>query len=52
MDKILNIIEQLIDNDTMIIILMAALAFYSPEIRELIAAALVGYLGGAARKKV
>lgn len=47
MDKIYEIIMNLIDNDTMIIILMSCLAFYSPEHRELIAGALVGYLGGS-----
>lgn len=43
--RFMAIIEQLIDNDTLIIIGMTLLAFHSPEHRELIAAALVGYLG-------
>jgi hypothetical protein len=45
-DKIFGVIHEIVDNDTLIIIFMSALAFYSPDHRELIAAALVGYLGG------
>ena len=45
-DKIFEILSKLTDPDTIIILAMAALAFYSPEHRELIAAALLGFLGG------
>ena len=41
-----KLLNQLIDNDTLIIIGLTVLAFVSPEHRELIAGGLIGYLGG------
>ena len=49
-DKIFKLIESLTDNDTLIIIGMTLLAFYSVEHRELIAGALMGYLGSKVLK--
>ena len=46
-----KLLNQLIDNDTLIIIGITVLAFISPEHRELIAGGLIGYLGGKIRNE-
>ena len=46
-----KLLNQLIDNDTLIIIFVFILAFISPEHRELIAGGLIGYLGGKIRNE-
>lgn len=44
--RLFQFLNQLIDNDTLIIIFVFVLAFMSPDHRELIAGGLIGYLGG------
>ena len=50
-DHIFDLLKDLIDNDTLIIVGMSLLAYFSPEHRELIGGGLVGYLGSRVRRK-
>lgn len=44
-----KLVDSLTDNDTVIILAMSTLAFLAPENRELIAGALLGYLGSKSK---
>ena len=50
-EHIFNLLCQLADNDTLIIIFVFVLAFISPDHRELIAGGLIGYLGGKVKSE-
>jgi hypothetical protein len=51
MDRVLGFVLELIDNDTLIIVGMSILAFTSYDHRELIAGALLGYMGAKIKEK-